>query len=99
MRAGRRGAAWQEGKKAMAELLARDIAKAETAASKNDLESYIISTREALEEDDVGAVSTPDERGSFQALLTETEDWLYTEGEAEPAATFRSPPLPTLLLP
>eukprot|EP00884_Botryococcus_braunii_P010956 jgi/Botrbrau1/19862/Bobra.0549s0002.2 len=77
-------------KKTMADFYAREVAKAETAAARNELEAYIISTREVLEEEDVAAVASADQRGTFQALLTETEDWLYTDGDSDPAPTFRN---------
>lgn len=38
-------------------FVVRETVKRETARSKNDLESYIIATRESLESDDVIAVS------------------------------------------
>eukprot|EP00195_Chlamydomonas_chlamydogama_P003215 CAMPEP_0202919692 /NCGR_PEP_ID=MMETSP1392-20130828/76466_1 /ASSEMBLY_ACC=CAM_ASM_000868 /TAXON_ID=225041 /ORGANISM="Chlamydomonas chlamydogama, Strain SAG 11-48b" /LENGTH=990 /DNA_ID=CAMNT_0049613149 /DNA_START=318 /DNA_END=3290 /DNA_ORIENTATION=+ len=64
--------------------------KRETAAAKNDLESYIIKTREKLETDDrVKKVTTEELRVKFTEQLTEMEDWLYMDGDNEQAVEYR----------
>lgn len=34
-------------------------------------------------------VTTEEQRDSFSQALADAEDWLYSDGEAEPAAVFR----------
>ncbi|KAG2432896.1 hypothetical protein HXX76_008627 [Chlamydomonas incerta] len=69
-----------------AEAVKRDVAK-----SRNDIESYIIAMKEALETDELmQKVSTEEQRESFRARLTDEEDWLYMEAdESEGAQQFK----------
>ncbi|KIZ04287.1 hypothetical protein MNEG_3673 [Monoraphidium neglectum] len=67
----------------------REAVKRDTARSKNDLESYIIATRERLEDEAWQEVSTEEQRSDFREALMDAEDWLYGDGEAEAAAGFR----------
>jgi len=63
--------------------------KAATAKAKNDLETYIINTREKLEvNEQYLEVTTEDERVKFTEQLSEAEDWLYGDGETADAAAF-----------
>ncbi|GFR42342.1 hypothetical protein Agub_g3033, partial [Astrephomene gubernaculifera] len=65
-------AGWEE-----AEAVKREVARA-----RNDLESYIIAMKEALETDElVMKVSTEAQRESFHSRLAAEEDWLYMEAE------------------
>eukprot|EP00891_Asterochloris_glomerata_P004630 jgi/Astpho2/4630/Aster-00203 len=72
-------------------LKEREEAKHKAAMLKNELESYIISIRsKVLDEDDaVQQVTTPKQRNEFLAALTAAEDWLYDQGEDEQASVFR----------
>jgi hypoxia up-regulated 1 len=69
-----------------------ETVKRDNAAAKNDLESYIIKTREAIETDELLIkVSTEEQRTAFVEKLTAMEDWLYSdEGEGQGAAEFRA---------
>ncbi|KAK9813694.1 hypothetical protein WJX73_003926 [Symbiochloris irregularis] len=74
----------------LASLASADVARAETAAAKNDLEAYILATGTHVGSDEeVQSVSTEAQREQLQALLSEAEDWLYMEGADEPADVFR----------
>ncbi|KAF8058449.1 HSP70-17 [Scenedesmus sp. PABB004] len=69
---------------------AAEAVKAATAKAKNDLEAYIIATRERLETDEaVQQVTEEAARVSFVEALTAAEDWLYGDGEAEGGDAFR----------
>lgn len=68
----------------------REAIKRENSRAKNDLESYIINTREALETNGMLLqVTTEEQRMKFLEQLTDMEDWLYSDGEAEAAAEFK----------
>lgn len=70
----------------MRAVQAADDAKRAAAHAKNDLESYIIGTRSALQDDEaVAAVTTDKQRDQFLAQLNDAEDWLYDAGENAPA--------------
>jgi len=51
----------------------------ETADKRNELESYIYSMRDKLD-DDLKEYSLKDEKDKLKLLLTESEDWLYGDG-------------------
>ena len=51
----------------------------ETAAKRNDLESYLFTMRDKLD-GPLKAYATNLERMQFQALLENTSNWLYDEG-------------------
>ncbi|KAK9811690.1 hypothetical protein WJX72_008444 [[Myrmecia] bisecta] len=77
-------------RKVLAALNSKDEEKRDAARAKNDLEAYIITTRDKLESDDALAkVTTAAQRTAFQSQLTEMEDWLYSEGEDEKGPAFR----------
>ena len=81
--------ALQASKKVLEKLEQADAAKREASKQKNELEAYIIGMRGRLEdEDDVITVTTEQQRTDFGQQLDAAEDWLYSEGEAEPAAVF-----------
>ncbi|KAL6054964.1 Molecular chaperones HSP105/HSP110/SSE1, HSP70 superfamily [Balamuthia mandrillaris] len=60
--------------------IARDRRVRETAEAKNVVESYVYDTRSSLS-GELASFVTESEKASFLALLNETEDWLYGEGE------------------
>ncbi|EOD36823.1 hypothetical protein EMIHUDRAFT_462358 [Emiliania huxleyi CCMP1516] len=63
------------------ELLKAEGIRKANAAAKNDVESYVINTRDQLSSDEAySAVSTEDERASISAEFEKAEDWLYEEG-------------------
>ncbi|WIA37837.1 hypothetical protein OEZ86_014693 [Tetradesmus obliquus] len=73
----------------LAAWVAAETVKAATAKAKNDLEAYIIVTREKLEtQEALQQVTTEEARVMFIEQLTEAEDWLYGDGEAEAADAF-----------
>ena len=62
-------------------------------SSENGGSSSSLNSDGEEEEDDAStlrAVSSPNERGSLHASLTEAEDWLYDEGDGEGAAAFET---------
>jgi len=76
--------------KVLIEFSRKEMEKKAADAAKNSLESYILSTQEMLGADeDIQKVTTEEQRSTFSLKLTETEDWLYTEGEDQPAAEFK----------
>ena len=52
---------------------------AETLQAKNDFESYILDTRNKLE-NDLSPFTSPSERERLERQLTEGEEWLYGDG-------------------
>lgn len=74
----------------MAILAASDKVKAEAAGAKNALESYILSTRGAMNDDEgVAAVTTEAQRAAFVKQLDSAEEWLYEGGEDAAAEKHR----------
>ncbi|GAB4822077.1 hypothetical protein N2152v2_009123 [Parachlorella kessleri] len=72
------------------ELRARDLTKRETAKTKNDLEAYIISTRDTLESDkSLAKVTTDEQREALLSQLNDMEDWLYGDGDTASAKEYR----------
>jgi len=63
-------------KSILKKLKKKDDIKMETAKAKNDLEQYIYSTRNQLEEEEVTTVSTEDQRNELVTALSEAESWL-----------------------
>ena len=77
-------------RKTLRTLRQRDEAKRATAKARNDLESYIISTRAELDSSDtLKAVSTEEQRQEIGSALMDAEDWLYGDGEAATATELR----------
>jgi len=75
----------------MSTLLRTERLKQETAKAKNDLEAYIIKTRDELESDELlQTVSTEEERSTFREALMDAEDWLYGDGEQAKPEQYRS---------
>ena len=68
-------------------MQSKDRVEKEKADAKNALEEYIYDIREkiggALEE-----FIKPSDLDAFRASLTETEDWLYDEGEDQPKGVY-----------
>ncbi|CAD7703207.1 unnamed protein product [Ostreobium quekettii] len=76
--------------KVLLEFSKKEMEKKAGDAAKNSLESYILSTQEMLGVDEnIKKVTTEEQRNTFSLELTETEDWLYMEGEDQPAAEFK----------
>eukprot|EP00775_Hariotina_reticulata_P013787 gene13787-13908_t len=85
------GDALREAQAHLAAWRAAETVKAATAKAKNDLEAYIISTREKLEtEEGLQQVTSEESRVAFTEQLTAAEDWLYGDGETEGAEAFKS---------
>merc|ERR1711937_378326 len=61
------------------------------AEAKNELESFIIDTREKLSSDEnVEKISTEEERESLRGDFEKSEDWLYEEGMDLTAAEYKA---------
>lgn len=74
----------------MREIQKKDEIRHATAEAKSTLESYILSMREKVGEDEgLAAVSTEEQRDTFRAQLTDAEDWLYMDGSEGGAEDFR----------
>ncbi|KAJ0962810.1 hypothetical protein J5N97_027932 [Dioscorea zingiberensis] len=82
--------ALSEAKLRLEELNKKDAERRKTAELKNNLEEYIYSTREKLEDSlEIAQVSTEQERQIFSEKLSEVQDWLYTDGEDASASEFK----------
>ncbi|EFJ52505.1 heat shock protein Hsp70G [Volvox carteri f. nagariensis] len=76
-----------EAKQVLSKFVAAEARKREVAKARNDLESYIIAMKEALETDELmQKVSTEEQRESFRSRLTDEEDWLYMEADENEGA-------------
>ncbi|GJM86611.1 hypothetical protein PR202_ga02488 [Eleusine coracana subsp. coracana] len=81
---------YSEAKSRLEALNKKDAERRKTAELKNNLESYIYSMKEKLEESaDILTVSTEQERESFTEKLSEVQDWLYMDGEDAQANEFQ----------
>lgn len=60
---------------------------ADTEEKKNELEAYIYEMRNKLEEQ-YAELASDDEKDKIRAKLTETEDWLYEDGEDATKAVY-----------
>ncbi|RLN08109.1 heat shock 70 kDa protein 17 [Panicum miliaceum] len=81
---------FSEAKNRLEALDKKDAERRKTAELKNNLESYIYSMKEKLEEStDISTVSTEQERESFAEKLNEVQDWLYMDGEDAQANEFK----------
>ncbi|KAL5207944.1 hypothetical protein ABZP36_032379 [Zizania latifolia] len=81
---------YSEAKTRLEALDKKDAERRRTAELKNNLESYIYSMKEKLEEStDILTVSTEQERESFAEKLSEVQDWLYMDGEDAQANEFK----------
>ncbi|CAA7408951.1 unnamed protein product [Spirodela intermedia] len=68
----------------------KDSERRRTAELKNNLEGYIYSTKEKMDEtSELEKVSTDRERKSFAERLEEVQEWLYMDGEDAPADEFK----------
>ncbi|KAL6522982.1 hypothetical protein OROHE_016488 [Orobanche hederae] len=77
-----------EAKRKLEALDKKDAERRRTAELKNNLEGYIYSTKDKLESEEFGRISSHQERQSFIEKLNEVEDWLYTDGEDASATEF-----------
>ncbi|KAG8059661.1 hypothetical protein GUJ93_ZPchr0002g25206 [Zizania palustris] len=81
---------YSEAKTRLEALDKKDAERRRTSELKNNLESYIYSMKEKLEESAVIlTVSTEQERESFAEKLSEVQDWLYMDGEDAQANEFK----------
>ncbi|BAF09812.1 heat shock 70 kDa protein 17 [Oryza sativa Japonica Group] len=81
---------YSEAKTRLEALDKKDAERRRTAELKNNLESYIYSMKEKLEENtEILTVSTEQERESFAEKLNEVQDWLYMDGEDAQANEFK----------
>jgi hypoxia up-regulated 1 len=81
---------YSEAKNRLEALDKKDAERRKTAELKNNLESYIYSMKEKLEEStDILTLSTEQERESFAEKLNEVQDWLYMDGEDAQANEFK----------
>lgn len=79
-----------EAKRKLEALDKKDAERRKTAELKNNLEGYIYDTKEKLEtSEEVGKISTADERTSFTGRLDEVQEWLYMDGEDASATEFQ----------
>ncbi|WCJ28811.1 Heat shock 70 kDa protein 17 [Euphorbia peplus] len=78
-----------EAKTKLEALDKKDAERRRTAELKNNLESYIYSTKEKLETDEYDKISSEDERKSFIEKLDEVQEWLYLDGEEANAKEFQ----------
>jgi len=62
-----------------AQFFAQDRLVAETDMKRNELESYVLEIRGAIQ-DALGEYETEDVKAAFLETLMTTEDWLYDEG-------------------
>ncbi|KAK8105464.1 adenyl-nucleotide exchange factor sse1 [Apiospora kogelbergensis] len=62
---------------------------ADTEEKKNELEAYIYEMRNKLDEQ-YAELANDDEKDKIRAKLTETEDWLYEDGEDATKAVYVS---------
>ena len=71
------------------DLATKDEAKRAQEAAKSNLEAYIYSIRERVEEDEeLRMVTDETQRERFAQELSEAEDWLYMDGAESTAAAF-----------
>ena len=71
------------------DLATKDEAKRAQEAAKSNLEAYIYSIRERVEEDEeLRMVTNETQRERFAQELSEAEDWLYMDGAESTAAAF-----------
>ena len=75
--------------KVLDELRKIDEAKREQEAAKSNLEAYIYAARAKLDEEEIQAVTTEEERESLKEELMEKEDWLYMDGAHATAKEYK----------
>jgi len=62
-------------------FLIEEKEKADKANAKNEVEAFIFSTREKLNQDGIDTVSTEDERSKITTSLEDAENWLWEDGD------------------
>ncbi|KAI1817494.1 heat shock protein Hsp88 [Poronia punctata] len=70
-----------------AAMLMEDKLVADTEEKKNELETYIYDMRNKLD-DQLADFASEEEKDKLRAKLTESEDWLYEEGEDATKAVY-----------
>ncbi|WCJ27164.1 Heat shock 70 kDa protein 17 [Euphorbia peplus] len=78
-----------EAKTKLEALDKKDAERRRTAELKNNLESYIYSTKEKLQTEEFDKISSEDESKSFIEKLDEVQEWLYLDGEEANAKEFQ----------
>lgn len=80
----------KQSRRTLRTLRDRDFVKRDTAKSRNDLESYIISTRDSLENSErLKAVSREEERDGILKSLSDAEEWLYGDGDTAAGSQYK----------
>lgn len=69
----------------------KDMVRKEKEEEKNTLESFIYAVKNKMmdAEEAVAEVTTEEQREELSTELTDTEDWLYDEGDDVDAVTYR----------
>ncbi|KAH7031002.1 hsp70-like protein [Microdochium trichocladiopsis] len=70
-------------------MVMEDKLVADTEEKKNELETYIYDMRNKLDEQ-FADLASDDEKDALRSKLTETEDWLYEDGEDATKAVYIS---------
>ncbi|KAH8889789.1 heat shock protein 70 [Thozetella sp. PMI_491] len=70
-----------------ASMVMEDKLVADTEEKKNELETFIYDLRNKLDEQ-YAEFASEDEKDKIRSKLTETEDWLYDEGDDATKATY-----------
>ncbi|ETS82638.1 Heat shock protein Hsp88 [Pestalotiopsis fici W106-1] len=70
-----------------ANMVMEDKLVADTEEKKNELEAYIYDMRNKLD-DQFAELASEDEKDKLRSKLTETEDWLYEDGEDATKAVY-----------
>ena len=69
------------------EMDAQDFHRISREEARNNLESFVYTTLDALDRDSVILVSTDSEREQLRKKLSEMSEWLYDDGELPTTAT------------
>merc|ERR1712070_254998 len=72
------------------QLMKEEKERTDKINAKNDVEAWIFSSRQKLNEDGMELVSTEEERSAISTLLEEGEDWLWEDGEDVAASVYKS---------
>ena len=74
----------------LADLDQRDEEKKQLEQAKNNLESHIFETQDAINADAVITVTTESERDKVSQALAAASDWLYDEGDGATTKVYES---------
>lgn len=70
------------------ELSSEDRKQEEKSNAKNELEEYVYYIRDKLSEEDIQSFIKASDRELLQSKLSQTEDWLYDEGEDQEKSVY-----------